>query len=523
MKNKKILIIINIIIFILMNNRIISNNTNDTLNKCTKYRLPDIINSYQPILVPVCDIDEKVFYFDRKWHPENTNGTKDPDDIWTSKKNLNGYFTEIKNLNGFINTNNSDVLFTLTPDSRKALVYGKYSDNKTDKLPGFSIINKFGNHWSFPKELKIKNYYNNSNHYFGFLSSDTNVLILSIQRDDTHGDLDLYISFFNDSIKEWSEPKNLGNIINTKNTETSPFLAYDNKTLYFATNRGNDSNNKDIYMTKRLDNTWFNWTEPLKLDNCINSQFDESGIWLTATADSCYIVSSDTCSMRSGIYKSYLNKKYRPEPYLIIRGKLILGDEIDKDYKCKGIYIKYLKNNILINRYIECCENQYLFIIEPTNEIEYIINDNNNGIELLDTYKINLLDKTNSYILNYDVNLYSNRVIKNDTLVIFYEFNTTAIDKNNLDKINNFLYDYMENNYNLEIRGFADSVGTDKYNLQLSFKRANEVNKYIINTYNNIHTDIKYFGEKYSLISENKLNRKVVIIKKRNTHTNTNN
>ena len=56
---------------------------------------------------------------------------------------------------------------------------------------------------------------------------------MSVERDDSFGDRDIYVSFAkNDSA--WSEPLNLGKNVNTAAEDASPFLAADDKTLYFS-------------------------------------------------------------------------------------------------------------------------------------------------------------------------------------------------------------------------------------------------------------------------------------------------
>jgi len=46
---------------------------------------------------------------------------------------------------------------------------------------------------------------------------------MSVERDDSRGGRDLYVSFMKDD-SVWTEPKNLGDIVNTAGEETAPFL-----------------------------------------------------------------------------------------------------------------------------------------------------------------------------------------------------------------------------------------------------------------------------------------------------------
>ncbi|HRK59995.1 MAG TPA: hypothetical protein PLI74_10160, partial [Candidatus Kapabacteria bacterium] len=94
-------------------------------NSLCKIRLPEIINAHRPTILPVLSPDGKRLYFDRKQYINNIGNYQDPDDIWYSDRK-NGYWTEPQNAEIPINSRGSDVLFSITPDGRRALVYGAY-------------------------------------------------------------------------------------------------------------------------------------------------------------------------------------------------------------------------------------------------------------------------------------------------------------------------------------------------------------------------------------------------------------
>ncbi|MEJ7662415.1 MAG: hypothetical protein WKG07_24040 [Hymenobacter sp.] len=51
----------------------------------------------------------------------------------------------------------------------------------------------------------------------------------------------------------------------------APFLAPDEKTLYFASEGRGGYGKSDIFYTKRLDDTWTNWSPPRNLGSVVNS------------------------------------------------------------------------------------------------------------------------------------------------------------------------------------------------------------------------------------------------------------
>ena len=71
----------------------------------------------------------------------------------------------------------------------------------------------------------------------------------------------MYVSFRNED-NTWTLPQNMGPSINTPMLEATPFLASDNKTLYFSSAGYSNYGWTDIFVTRRLDSTWCNWSEP---------------------------------------------------------------------------------------------------------------------------------------------------------------------------------------------------------------------------------------------------------------------
>jgi hypothetical protein len=63
---------------------------------------------------------------------------------------------------------------------------------------------------------------------------------------------------------KWTKPKNLGPGINTEYDEDSPFIAIDNRTLYYATNGDKSIGGFDIMKSEMTEDS--TWTEGLTLD-----------------------------------------------------------------------------------------------------------------------------------------------------------------------------------------------------------------------------------------------------------------
>jgi len=101
------------------------------------------------------------------------------------------------------------------------------------------------------------------------------VMILSLQREDAYGGNDLYVSLKMGE-NHWGPPIHLGPAVNSPYREITPFLSSDGRTLFFSSNRKGGRGGGDLYMVFRLDDTWQNWTAPMKFVSPINSHYNES-------------------------------------------------------------------------------------------------------------------------------------------------------------------------------------------------------------------------------------------------------
>ena len=105
------------------------------------------------------------------------------------------------------------------------------------------------------------------------------MLIISEEGRGTEGFRDLYVSFLQrDGL--WTEPLHMGSTINTAGEEEGPYLMPDKKTLFFTSNGFSGYGKKDVFMTRRLDNSWQSWTEPENLGPVMNTEVDDMFLFL---------------------------------------------------------------------------------------------------------------------------------------------------------------------------------------------------------------------------------------------------
>ncbi|MEY3413116.1 MAG: hypothetical protein RIQ70_1808 [Bacteroidota bacterium] len=281
--------------------------------------LGENVNSKYIELLPVIAPDGKTLYYSRRDHPENIEGPKD--DIWCSQMGEDGKWKLAKNMGRPLNNATYNYLSAISPDGNTLLI--------DDQLPamgrpinGLSFVRMTPMGWSYPEKLLIENYYNKSIYNEFNLANDGKTLLMAVERNDTYGVLDLYVTF-RKSDGKWSLPKNLGPQINTACDDQYPFLASDGVTLYFVSSGYSSYGSDDIYMSKRLDDTWQNWSEPQNLGPMINTPSGDLSFTLPASGDYAYMVSTHETIGASDIFRVKLPEALKPKPVVLIKGKVL--------------------------------------------------------------------------------------------------------------------------------------------------------------------------------------------------------
>ena len=103
------------------------------------------------------------------------------------------------------------------------------------------------------------------------LSPDGKKLYFVSNRPEGYGDLDIYVAQ-RTSDTTWGMPKNLGDKINTRWNENTPFLTPDGKRLFFSSEGLQGMGGYDIYYATLENNEW---TEPVNIGYPINTTDDD--------------------------------------------------------------------------------------------------------------------------------------------------------------------------------------------------------------------------------------------------------
>lgn len=227
-------------------------------------RLPDEINIKSELSKPYLMPDNQVLFF------VNTVPDKGQEIWWCARDGKK--WQPAAKFESLINQAKSNFIVGASYDNARMYVMNLINDRR---MAGFELY-EIGNNdgiWSDARQTSLPSLDITGKYMDAVISSDENYLLFSMENEYSYGKEDLFISIkqLNGS---WSAPMNLGSDINTEASEIAPFLTDDGKTLFFATN-GKGFGDYDIYMSRKIDNSWTHWTTPVNLGDKINSaKFD---------------------------------------------------------------------------------------------------------------------------------------------------------------------------------------------------------------------------------------------------------
>ncbi len=250
---------------------------------------------------PILSKDSSTIFFTRVSF-DSTSKKKYNQDIWTSKKDASGFFVKPVSITKVNNELNNSI-FGISSDGNTIYLFDCYNtDKKTVSQNGFATCSKKGDTWGEIVQHKITNLIIKGNHYDFHINNDENVILISYAGPSSLGEEDLYVSFKKDNI--WSEPKHLGNKINSNKYDISPFLSNGQDTLFFSSNGFGGEGDADIFFSVRQDDSWTNWSTPQNLGNKINTpKFDA---YFVKNGKNLYWSSSNDDTSNDDIYTSKL-------------------------------------------------------------------------------------------------------------------------------------------------------------------------------------------------------------------------
>ena len=158
-------------------------------------------------------------------------------------------------------------------------------------------------------------------------------------------------------------PINLGKTINTPGDEMSPFIHFDGKTLYFASDGLVGMGGFDIYVTRMINDS--TWSEPKNLGYPINTFNDEMGLIIESNGQKAYYSAIRDNTNGKDIYSFDLYKEARPSPVSYLKGKVCdkeTGKLLKADYELINLStakVTYKNSTDDSGRFLVCLPSGY--------------------------------------------------------------------------------------------------------------------------------------------------------------------
>jgi outer membrane protein OmpA-like peptidoglycan-associated protein len=419
---------------------------------------------------PLISTDGSILYFFVADHPENKHGTKGSQDIWYSEKTSDGKWRDAVHMPAPLNQNRYNQVMSIINEGNTLLIRGKSKSSQ-----GFSITHRNFNGWTNPVPLKIKDYDKMRNGVYSgaVLNQKGEVLLMYFNELKDEKISDLYVSF-KQADGTWSKPAYI-DALNTSYDEFGPTLDPDGEVLYFASTRPGGQGSSDIYATRRLDDSWMNWSEPVNLGPPVNTSgfdayysIDDKGNVFTTRA----YMSPDGGSLDI----LSLVPVEKPKPRLSVWG-YVYERESEEPVSAS---VSYEIHQLPVGE-----------VVSDINDGFYEVNITGDGTyQILTTAEgyMNAIDQllvpevTSDTIIQKDI--YLDKIEIGTTVRlnnIFFDFDKTTLRNESITELN-MVVDFLKSNptVKVEISGHTDSKGSNEYNINLSDGRASSVRAYLL-------------------------------------------
>ncbi|MFD3002552.1 OmpA family protein [Pontibacter toksunensis] len=389
------------------------------------------------------------------------------EDLFYSKQN-NGYWEEAKSFGKPINSQYNEGSARLSRDGKTLYFARCESPDGMGNCDLYTASLQDDGTWG-----QIKNLGPNVNSKawdsHPTLSANEDTLYFASDRLGGFGLSDIYYTYKTKG-GNWAKAKNLGPVVNTRESEVSPFFHPLYQVLYFSS-RGQLYNfgDFDIYKTYKVKG---HWQEPRNIGPLVNGRGSEYYFTIDAASKNLYYARSEADDIDNlDLYSFPLPMEAHPLAVTKVVG--VLTDSVTRKPLSGIVSIIDLEHGVEIS-------SKY---IRPDGSFEFDLIDKSR-------YMI-LIQSPDFFTIERELSLEQDTAFQVMTTVIDYSvpmvFQNIEFEPNQsnislgmepiLDQVALFMIDHPT--YRLEIAGHTDSFGDADFNLSLSQDRADAIKRYI--------------------------------------------
>lgn len=458
-----------------------------------------VINTEMAEYVPVINERDELIFTSRRKDSENEKRSdldgKYFENMYISKL-VNGKPQSVQTYtlaDPLLKTNHKKRHVSIISASRDGKTLFLYQNNKVHEVD--ADANKAIAEKVLSKHINMDYYQNHAS-----ISKDGKTLFFTSEDDRGKGGLDIYKST-KGSDGEWGVPENLGEVINTPLDEDAPYLSDDGQTLYFSSKGHPGFGNYDIYKSTLTNGVW---TTPENMKQPVNSAghdifymqspnngdsyfssyrtggYGDMDIYKITSLDKldkeCTEITNTLLTLKTTVDKAAnlmsfevtMPEKLKPVSYQWTFNRMLLTDNTAKisqnvsGLSSDSVYVKVVASCDSCAEPLILCS--HIIYDKPKDDIVVKVEEESGKnpyddkliLPYLNKAKINALG-LNLIPINFDLN---KTTIREEAIAIW---------KKNIE----ILSKHPE--LSIIIYGFADSRGSEAYNLPLSKQRAMKV------------------------------------------------
>jgi outer membrane protein OmpA-like peptidoglycan-associated protein/tetratricopeptide (TPR) repeat protein len=317
------------------------------------------------------------------------------------------------------------------------------------------------------------------------LSKDGQTLYFSSDMPGGYGGKDLYMSVWLGD--RWSEPRNLGDQVNTRGDEVFPVVHSEN-TIYFSSDYHPGFGGLDLFEVSRKDKN-SRFENPRNLGKDINSSADDLALLIDPSMKKGYIASNRVGgSGGDDIYYVYYREDVKRVPesiepnYIIISGKvldkLVRIDKANKKTESVGggianARLELQSGGTILDSKQSSADGTYNFEIKDSAPKDYMIRTVKEGylesrVDVKGNQLADMKETINIELIRIEIDDINFRIDRSD-------LKPESVAK--LDEAIALMRQHPD--MKLEVAGYCCPLASDDYNYDLSQRRSNAVKKYI--------------------------------------------
>jgi len=429
---------------------------------------------------PVISADDKMLLFTSRGENvtgAGNTGNKDKgniasdgeyfEDVFEAKRIDDENWEKPRSLSGVLNGKGHDASIQVFDNDQKMLMY------RQDENGDIFYSEKAGGDWTAPKKLNSKI---NSKAFESdaFITPDGLTIYFSTSKYSEDNTLDIYYATRQPG-GDWGEAKTVGNVINTKFDDDSPYLSKDGKTMYFSSRGHNTMGGYDIFKSE-YDEIGRKWGTPENMGYPINTPDDDTYYRLSPDGSYAYLSSyriggygeKDIYTINyiknaviRGRVLSKRDSSAIPAAELVFNGKQADNTALSYRDVSKPVTADY-QVSVLSGRTYQVAVSKDGKNI-ATEEFAVPISTNDSTVVEKNFY-VDYVDTTQSVALKK----------------IYFDTDKFKLRPESIRELNNISAILKANpGLNISIEGHCDSRNTDEYNIVLGQNRANAAYNYL--------------------------------------------